>query len=51
MNNLPYRVWLGAWRRWPNRKIIHCPYCQGLHPVNELCAAKYYVISEGELLK
>lgn len=48
MNELPYYVWDMAWRQWPNRKIIHCDYCNGLHPENELCAMKYYAISKGE---
>jgi len=45
MNELPYEVWKMAWNEWPGRKIIHCQYCNGLHPDNELCAMKFKALS------
>lgn len=47
MKELSPEVWQGAWRQWPNRKLIHCSYCNGIHPDNELCFARYKTISEG----
>ena len=47
MKELPYEVWKMAWNQWKGRKLIHCGYCNGIHPVNELCYAKYHAISKG----
>ena len=49
MKELPYEVWDMAWRQWKGRMLIHCSYCNGIHPPSELCAMKYYAISKGEL--
>jgi len=33
--------WHNAWLHWPDRQLIDCKYCNGIHPSNDICAGKW----------